>query len=172
MNPDQLFAIRQSLNKAYRLVKPRRAAVEAFKNHLLALLQQAAGQESAGNMKIYLEDILRDTYYDPPHRNNSPVCYADVPGLREGFEEPSLPEVPARPDLALASPPGTPLTARCGVHADLKAALQATQYSVNLILADKQAYPPADTALEKKIKQLVYQLYELSPEEIGWLEKG
>jgi hypothetical protein len=44
---------------------------------------------------------------------------------------------------------------------------------VDRILAAKQAAPHADTtALEREIDQRVYQLYDLSPEEIAIVEEG
>ena len=44
---------------------------------------------------------------------------------------------------------------------------------VNLILAAKQSDPQADTsALEKEIDNLVYQLYELTPDEIALIEQA
>ena len=44
---------------------------------------------------------------------------------------------------------------------------------VNLILVAKQSNPQADTnALEKEIDDLVYQLYELTPEEVAMIEQA
>jgi hypothetical protein len=165
MNPDQLRLTRQSLNKAYQLGKPARAALEAFKSRLLALLQQADGQKSEANAKIYLVEILQGTgfaagYGETPG-NSSPVCYAHVPGLRAGFEAPLL---PAAPELEINSLPGVPLPDGQTISPALREALLAATFSVRQILSDKGANLPTNVALEYQIRALVYPLFGLKPE--------
>jgi hypothetical protein len=170
MIPDQLFCIRQSLNKAYRLGKPGPAAIEAFKGRLVTLLHQAAGQESEEKAKIYLMKILQDTCfaagYEDPQSYSSPVCYAHAPGLREGFAPPFSPELQTSPNPEINSLPGTSLPKRLTISPDLREALHATTCSVRQILSAKGANPQAGSSLGKQIAALVCQLYGLNPEEM------
>jgi hypothetical protein len=174
MIPGQLFTIRQSLNKACRLVKPRRAALEAFNDSLLTWLYPADGIASAEETKRYLLEILQDTCFAPgyeePQDNSSPVCFAHIPGLRADFADPCSPDLPAPAGLATNSLPGTSPTNRLTRNTDLREALQATQFSVRLILCGKRGPSPTAATREEQIKELVYLLYELSPEEIVHLE--
>ena len=62
-----LYTIKQSLNKAYRLIKPKRARIEAFKGNLIHLLQQIDERESEENAKIHLMDFLKNTFYHPDY---------------------------------------------------------------------------------------------------------
>jgi hypothetical protein len=175
MIPGQIFFIRQSLNKACRLAKPKPAAMAAFRGSLLTLLNQAEEKKSGEDAENYLLDILKGTCFAPgygePGNNSSPVCFANSTGLREGFGDPFLPELPTPPDFEINSPPGNPSTSRLLVNADLREALHAIQSGVRQILAGKQASPQVNTMLEKQIKELVYQLYELTPAEIVQLEE-
>jgi hypothetical protein len=159
----QLIAIRQNLDKACRLVKPRRAALEAFTGNLITFLAKTQGQQSLAQVKAWLRDILPGTCFAPDYQEHegysSPVCYAQVPGMREGFEDAGVPEPPAPPANRIARNP------------DLREALQATLYSVSQILSAAPGSPPANVALEKQLTALVYQLYELSPEEIAAFER-
>jgi hypothetical protein len=160
MEPAQLIAIRQSLDKACRLVKPRRAALEAFTGNLITFLAKTQGQQSLAQAKAWLRDILPGTCFVPdyqePEGYSSPVCYAQVPGLREGFEDAGVPEPPAN---------------RIARNPDLREALHAALDSVRQILSAAAGSPPANAALEKQLTALVYQLYELSPEEIAAFER-
>ena len=55
--------IKSSLNKAYRLVKPKRPEIETFKTNLIKLLSQIDEKESEENVKIHLMDFLKETWY-------------------------------------------------------------------------------------------------------------
>lgn len=59
------ISLKQSLNKAYRLVKPKRPEIELFKKNLITLLGQIDEKESEENVKIHLMHFLRTTFYDP-----------------------------------------------------------------------------------------------------------
>lgn len=65
MIPAQPHTIKQSLNKAYRLIKPKRAGMEAFKSSLIHLLQGIDEKESEENVKIHLMDFLKNTFTTP-----------------------------------------------------------------------------------------------------------
>ncbi len=67
MIPAPLYTIKQSLNKAYRLIKPKRARIEAFKGNLMHLLSQIDEKESEENAKIHLMDFLKNTFYHPDY---------------------------------------------------------------------------------------------------------
>ena len=57
--------IKQSLNKAYRLIKPERADIEKFKANFKLLLGHINPQESEENMKGHVMDFLKNTWYSP-----------------------------------------------------------------------------------------------------------
>ena len=59
------LTIKKALNKAYRLLKPKREQVENFKTNLITLLGQIDEKESEENVKIHLMDFLKNTYYHP-----------------------------------------------------------------------------------------------------------
>jgi len=59
----QEISLKKSLNKAYRLIKPKRPDIELFKNNLINLLGQIDEKESEENVKIHLMDFLKDTWY-------------------------------------------------------------------------------------------------------------
>lgn len=59
----QEISLKKSLNKAYRLVKPKRPDIELFKGNLIKLLGQIDEKESEENVKIHLMDFLKDTWY-------------------------------------------------------------------------------------------------------------
>jgi len=59
----QEISLKKSLNKAYRLVKPKRPDIELFKGNLIKLLSQIDEKESEENVKIHLMDFLKDTWY-------------------------------------------------------------------------------------------------------------
>lgn len=59
------ISLKQALNKAYRLIKPKRLEMEAFKKNLITLLGQIDEKESEENVKIHLMNFLRDTFYNP-----------------------------------------------------------------------------------------------------------
>lgn len=48
------ISLKKSLNKAYRLVKPKRPDIEVFKENLIKLLGQIDEKESEENVKIHL----------------------------------------------------------------------------------------------------------------------
>lgn len=57
------ISLKKSLNKAYRLIKPKRPDIELFKGNLIKLLEQIDEKESEENVKIHLMDFLKDTWY-------------------------------------------------------------------------------------------------------------
>ena len=61
------ISLKKSLNKAYRLVKPRRPDIEVFKENFIKLLGQIDEKESEENVKIHLMDFLKDTWYKQDH---------------------------------------------------------------------------------------------------------
>lgn len=61
------ISLKQALNKAYRLIKPKRPEMEAFKKNLITLLGQIDEKESEENVKIHLMNFLRDTFYNPTY---------------------------------------------------------------------------------------------------------
>ena len=61
------ISLKQALNKAYRLIKPKRLEIEAFKTNLITLLGQIDEKESEENVKFHLMQFLRDTFYNPAH---------------------------------------------------------------------------------------------------------
>jgi hypothetical protein len=56
-------SVKQSLNKAYRLQKPKRQDIELFKTNFLGLLGKIDEKESEENVKIHLMDFLKETWY-------------------------------------------------------------------------------------------------------------
>src|SRR6266567_6006745 len=56
-----------SINKAYRLLKPRRVDLNMFKKNLLDLLGHIDEKESEENVKIHLMDFLKNTFYNPDY---------------------------------------------------------------------------------------------------------
>jgi adenine-specific DNA-methyltransferase len=54
-----------SINKAYRLVKPKRIDLDGFKANLLKLISLIDIKESEENVKIHLMDFLKNTFYNP-----------------------------------------------------------------------------------------------------------
>jgi hypothetical protein len=66
MTPKEI-SLKQALNKAYRLIKPKRPEMEAFKKNLITLLSQIDEKESEENVKIHLMNFLRDTFYNPTY---------------------------------------------------------------------------------------------------------
>ncbi|HEV8080184.1 MAG TPA: hypothetical protein VGP43_05695 [Chitinophagaceae bacterium] len=63
----KLTTLKQSLNAAYRLVKPQRSAIDKFKDGLNTLLQRIDVEESEENVKIHLMDFLKNTWYSPDY---------------------------------------------------------------------------------------------------------
>ena len=61
------ISLKQALNKAYRLIKPKRPEMESFKRNLITLLGRIDEKESEENVKIHLMHFLRTTFYDPTH---------------------------------------------------------------------------------------------------------
>ena len=59
--------IKNSLNKAYRLIKPRRKDLDNFKLKLTNLLTHIDEKESEENVKIHLMDFLKNTFFHPDH---------------------------------------------------------------------------------------------------------
>ncbi|MBP6625297.1 MAG: Eco57I restriction-modification methylase domain-containing protein [Chitinophagaceae bacterium] len=57
------ISLKKALNKAYRLVKPKRPDIELFKVNLMKLLGQIDEKESEENVKIHLMDFLKETWY-------------------------------------------------------------------------------------------------------------
>jgi adenine-specific DNA-methyltransferase len=65
------FKPRKALNKAFLKVKPNRSAIEAFKTHLITLLDRTNDTESEEFHKNLITDFLKKTYYDPHHFINT-----------------------------------------------------------------------------------------------------
>lgn len=61
------LTLKQSLNKAYRLIKPERAEIEKFKANFKLLLGHINPQESEENLKGHVMDFLKNTYYNPTY---------------------------------------------------------------------------------------------------------
>lgn len=59
------LGIKQSLNKAYRLIKPERSDIEKFKANFKLLLGHINPHESEENMKGHVMDFLKNTWYSP-----------------------------------------------------------------------------------------------------------
>lgn len=59
------ISVKQSLNKAYRLIKPERADIEKFKANFKNLLVHINLHESEENMKGHVMDFLKNTWYSP-----------------------------------------------------------------------------------------------------------
>lgn len=56
-----------TLNKAYRLIKPKRNDLNLFKTKLLNLFSHIDDKESEENVKIHLMDFLKNTFYHPDY---------------------------------------------------------------------------------------------------------
>ncbi|MCW3109621.1 MAG: type restriction endonuclease [Segetibacter sp.] len=61
------LTLKQSLNKAYRLIKPERASIEQFKANFKLLLGHINPQESEENLKGHVMDFLKNTWYSPAY---------------------------------------------------------------------------------------------------------
>lgn len=61
----------QSLNKAFRKVKPSRTEIELFKENLIALLDQTNDTESEEFHKNLMSDFLKKTYFEGKHYINT-----------------------------------------------------------------------------------------------------
>ncbi|MGZ3811850.1 MAG: DUF7149 domain-containing protein [Mucilaginibacter sp.] len=57
----------ESINKAYRLIKPRREDLDIFKANFTKLLGHIDEKETEENVKGHLADFLKSTYYDGNH---------------------------------------------------------------------------------------------------------
>jgi len=62
---------RQALNKAFLKVKPNRSEIDAFKTHLLTLLDRINDAESEEFHKNLVSDFLKDSYYKQAHFINT-----------------------------------------------------------------------------------------------------
>src|SRR5690606_25196405 len=60
-----ILDLKDSLDKAYRLIKPRREDLNKFKQNLINLLSHIGDQHSEENVKIHLMDFLKNTFYHP-----------------------------------------------------------------------------------------------------------
>src|SRR5687768_7667120 len=67
MIPAQPHTIKQSLNKAYRLIKSKRASIETFKSNLIHLISGIDERESDEDVKIHIMDFLKSTFYHPDY---------------------------------------------------------------------------------------------------------
>jgi adenine-specific DNA-methyltransferase len=61
------LTVKQSLNKAYRLLKPDRPDIEKFKANFKTLLSHINPAESEENMKGHVMDLLKNTWYKPTY---------------------------------------------------------------------------------------------------------
>ncbi|MCQ6961514.1 DUF7149 domain-containing protein, partial [Mucilaginibacter aquariorum] len=59
--------LKASLNKAYRLISPRRVDLDQFKKNLQLMLGLIDEKESEENVKIHLMDFMKNTFYNPDH---------------------------------------------------------------------------------------------------------
>src|SRR6185503_7794907 len=59
--------LKASLNKAYRLISPRRVDLDLFKKNLQLLLSLIDEKESEENVKIHLMDFLKNTFFHPDY---------------------------------------------------------------------------------------------------------
>ncbi|MGV3503461.1 MAG: hypothetical protein ACO1O1_07110 [Adhaeribacter sp.] len=154
--------LRHNLNTVCRLVEPALEAREAFRQGLLSLLQQTRKWQDEDEAGRYLAGILQNTClapgYERPRQHSSPVCYAQTPGLRPGFEDMLLPDQleTARP----AEDAPLPAAFRAG-DAGWQELFTATHQSVSLILNGPAGHKPADPALAKRIADLVGGLFNL-----------
>jgi adenine-specific DNA-methyltransferase len=57
--------LKASLNKAYRLISPRRLDLDLFKKNLQLMLGLIDEKESEENVKIHLMDFMKNTFYNP-----------------------------------------------------------------------------------------------------------
>jgi uncharacterized membrane protein YheB (UPF0754 family) len=62
---------RKALNKAFLKVKPNRTEIDAFKSHLITLLDRTNETESEEFHKNLISDFLKDTYYKQNHFINT-----------------------------------------------------------------------------------------------------
>lgn len=156
--------IRHQLQTACRLLQPDSAAREAFRTGLESLLLQTGRIINEAEARNYLAGILGPTCVayggEAPPQNSSPVCYAQVQGLRPGFEESDIVEHrestgPATTDRL----PPDRLPGRVG----FKEMWPAIQNSVRQILRGCDPKSPAYPALEKQIEELVSVLYGGQP---------
>ena len=58
------LTLKQSLNKAYRLIKPGRGDIDKFKANFKLLLGHIS-KEAKENLKGHVMDFLKNTYYSP-----------------------------------------------------------------------------------------------------------
>lgn len=170
MFPAQIQHCRHLLNTACNILRPSPAAREAFKNSLLSLLLETGSMNDKEKARSYLTRMLQDTCFVPgevgPRENSSPVCYANTPGLRPGFEDTTFPDLPGPATMKETGhtnalhPPGLP------ENAGLKEILQATQYCVWQIITGFQPGLQVDARLDKQVKELVRLLFGFSPEQL------
>jgi len=59
--------LKESIDKAYRLIKPKRADLDVFKASLLNLISHIDEKESEENVKIHLADFLKNTFFHPDY---------------------------------------------------------------------------------------------------------
>jgi adenine-specific DNA-methyltransferase len=59
--------LKASLNKAYRLISPRRVDLDQFKKNLQLMLGLIDEKESEENVKIHLMDFMKNTFYNPDY---------------------------------------------------------------------------------------------------------
>lgn len=57
------ISFKKALNKAYRLVEPKRHDIESFKGILIKLLGQIDEKKSEENVKIHLMDLIKEIWY-------------------------------------------------------------------------------------------------------------
>lgn len=61
------IALKDSLNKAFRLLKPSRKELNTFKIQLSKLLSLIDEKETEENIKVHLMDFLKNTFFHPNH---------------------------------------------------------------------------------------------------------
>ena len=68
---DNILSPKNSLNKAYRRVKPNRSSIERFKENLIRLMGQINEGESEEHHKNLVIEFLKNTWYQPNHFINT-----------------------------------------------------------------------------------------------------
>ncbi|KXK36578.1 MAG: hypothetical protein J5I52_10995 [Saprospiraceae bacterium] len=149
---------RKALNKAFLKVKPNRTDIERFKSHLITLLDRINDTESEEFHKNLISDFLKDTYYKQNHFINTKGRNDLV--IHNGQNANSTVGV-----ILEAKKP----TNKAEMLTQEKVNVKAFQELVKTVMSTRKANEDT-TDLENQIDQLVYQLYELTDDEIKIIE--
>jgi len=176
MSEQNIQTPRKALNKAYLKVKPCREQVEIFKRELKKLLRALRPDESEEFNKNHISAFLRETHYKSDYFINTKSRNDLV--IHNGNRDKDSVGV-----LIETKRPGNKAEMPDKNHLNTKAMQELVLYFLDeritagndelKNLVAKQADPSADVhALETQIHHLVYQLYNLTPEEIAVVEGG